>query len=220
MEAALWGRYGNVERLLEHGANKNLIDNHSLKAIDLATPLDRNEEERYLRSGGEHQIYKEITYTANQARRMIVCILKDDIGELLPAAATENREDQFFQKSSSRVRLFAPIAEYDLINPYKTIARLERGGRYPSVVAMSGWSHDKTVPLVGKDWTSEVIRIASIIGHAIVPDRKDQGIPGQYHACHAEKQIIAYFISEHVFLEPETRAPGRAFGDRDTYHGI
>lgn len=219
MEAALWGRYENVEHLLGHGANKYLIDDHSLKAIDLATPSDRNEEERYWRSGREHQVYREITYTANQARRMIVSILKDDLGNQSPSAAKENVEDQFFQKSSSRVRLFAPIADYEIPRPSKTIARLERGGRYPSIAAMSGWSHGRTVPLVsGKDWTSEVVRIADIIGHALVPDSRDHGIPGQYHACHAEKQLIAYFISKHVFLETETRAPKKAFEYLDPYY--
>ena len=70
---------------------------------------------------------------------------------------------------------------------------------------MSGWSHGQTVPLIaGLDWTPEVIRIASIIGRAMATDRKDGGVAGQYHACHAEKQLIAYFISKHVFLEPES----------------
>ncbi|KAM0798340.1 hypothetical protein BDR22DRAFT_859787, partial [Usnea florida] len=219
MEAALWGRYENVEHLLGHGAKKYLMDEHSLKAIDLATPSDRNDEERYWRSGGEHQVYKEITYTANQARRMIVIILKDDPADQLPAAAEGRVEDHFFQKSSSRVTLFAPIIDYEISSPYKTIARLERGGRYPSIAAMSGWGHGQTVPLVsGKDWTSEVVRIANIIGHALVPDSKDHGNPGQFHACHAEKQLIAYFISKHVFLEPESRAPKRAFEYIDPYY--
>ena len=76
-----------------------------------------------------------------------------------------------------------------------------------------------TVPIVsGKDWTSEVIRIANTIGHALAPDRKDSGIPGQFHACHAEKQLIAYFISKHVFLETETRAPKKVFEYLDTYY--
>ena len=212
MEAALWGRYENVEHLLGHGANKYLIDDHRLKAIDLANPSDRNEEERYWRSGGEHQVYKEITYTANQARRMIVSILKDDLGDQLLATTKENVEDRFFQKSSSRVKLFAPIADYEISSPHKTIARLERGGKYPSIAAMSGWSHGPTVPLVsGKDWTAEVVRIAKIIGHALVPDSWDRGIPGQFHACHAEKQLVAYFISKHMFLQTETRAPEKAF---------
>lgn len=34
-------------------------------------------------------------------------------------------------------------------------------------------------------------------------------------ACHAEKQPIAYFIGQHVFLDPEVRAPKKAFGYPD-----
>lgn len=150
---------------------------------------------------------------------MIVSVLKDDIGDQSPAATDENVEDQYFRKSSSRVRLFAPVAEYEIPSPHKTIARLERGGKYPSVAAMSGWGHGKTVPLVsGKDLTPEVLRIANIIGHTLVPDTRDNGIPGQYHACHAEKQLIAYFISRHVFLEPESRAPEKAFEHLGTHY--
>ena len=220
MEAALWGRHENVGHLLELGAKKGLKDIHSFKAIDLATPSDRNEEERFWRSGGEDQVYKENTYMAIQARRVIVSMLKDDTSDQSPAAANEKFENQFFHKSASTIQFFAPIAEYDISTPHKTIAHLEREGRYPSVAAMSGWSHDKTVPLVsGKDWTSEVIQIANLIGHALVPDSRDNGIPGHFHACHAEKQLIAYFIDQHVYLDPEIRAPKKAFGYPDILKG-
>ena len=228
MEAALWGLYKNVELLLKNGANKDLMDNDSLKAVDLATPSDRNEEERYRRSGGKHQVYKEVTYIANQARRMIVSILKGDVGDQSPPVANGTIGNQFLflktsDRISDRIRLYSLVDEYELPTPYKTIAFLERGGKYPSIAAMSGWSHGKTIPLVsGEDWTSEVIRIAEIIGHALIPDNKDNGKPGQYHACHAEKQLIAYFISKHVFLEPETRAPKKPLeypGDDESKEG-
>lgn len=50
--------------------------------------------------------------------------------------------------------------------------------------------------------------MAGILGHDLkTVGIKDQGIPGQFHACHAEKQLIAYFISKHVFIETEIRAP-------------
>ena len=214
MEAALWCRYENVEHLLENGANKDLVDDDSLKAIDLATPSDRNKRERYRRFGGK------IFLTDNQARRKIVSALKDNVGDQSPPASNGTIRNQFiFQQSPGRIRLYAFVAEYEIPTPYKTIACLERGGRHPSIAAMSGWSHGKTTPLVsGKDWTSEVIRIADIIGHALVPDNKDNDRPGQYHACHAEKQLIAYFISKHVFLEPETRAPEKVSVYPDTYH--
>lgn len=32
----------------------------------------------------------------------------------------------------------------------------------------------------------------------------DQGIPGQFYACHAEKQLIAYLVSRHLFLPCDT----------------
>ena len=219
MEAALWGRCKNVEHLLENGANKDLIDNDGLKAIDFATPSDRNEEERYWRSGENHQVYKEVTYTANQARKMIVAILKDDAGDQPPPAANRIVENGFlFQKFSDRITLYAPIAEYPISTPYKTIAWLERGGRYPFIAAMSGWGHGETTTLVsGRDWTPEVIRIAKIVGHTLALDDWDKDYPGQFHACHAEKQLIAYFISKHVFLEPEIRAFENPFAIPDTY---
>ena len=219
MEAALWGRYENVEHLLENSADKDLIDNDGLKAIDFATPSARNEEERYRRSGEKHQVYKEVTYTTNQARKMIVAILKDDAGDQSPPAANTILENRFiFQKSEGKITLYAPIAEYPIFTPYKTIAWLERGGRYPFIAAMSGWSHGETTTLVsGRDWTPEVIRIAKIVGHTLALDDWDKEYPGQFHACHAEKQLIAYFISKHVFLEPEIRAFKNPFEYPDTY---
>ena len=219
MEGALWGRYQNVDHLLKNGANKHLIDNDGLKAIDLATQSDRNEEERYWRSGAEDQVYEEIPYIANQARRMIVSILKDDVDDESPLAANAPVDNRcIIKRSLVKITLYAPVAEYEIPTPFKTIARLERGGRYSSISAMSGWSHGETTTLIsGGYWTTEVIRIAKIIGHALDPDdNKDKGTPSLYHACHAEKQLVAYFISKHVFLEPETRAPKEAVARPDT----
>ncbi|KAI4285965.1 MAG: hypothetical protein L6R38_000258 [Xanthoria sp. 2 TBL-2021] len=219
MEAALWGRCEIVQHLLEHGADPSIKDIHGLRAIDLAAPSDRNETERYDRSGREHQVYQEITYTANQARKMIVLLLKDDTSDRLQTIVDGHVQGQFFQKTTRSVKLFAPVAEYHIPTPHKTIAHLERGGRYPSIAAMSGWSHGKTVPLVsGMDWTPEVIRIANIVGHALAHDKKDNGIPGRFYACHAEKQLIAYFISRHVFLETEIRTPKKAFEYLNSYY--
>ncbi len=192
MEATLWGRFENVEHFLNHGADKNLKDHKNLKAIDLASPSDRNEEERFQRSGREQQIYKEIPYIANRARKQIISMLKDDTGDQLVASEEEGVADHFFRKTPTKVTVFAPVAEYAISSPYKTIAHLERGGKYPSIAAMSGWSHETSVLLVsGKDWTAQVIWIANCVGHDLVAHERDQGISGQYHACHAEKQLIA-----------------------------
>lgn len=172
MEAALWGRYKNVEYLLDYGADKNLKDNRGLEAIDHATPSDENEEERFTRSGGEHQVYKEDTYTANQSRKTIVSILKDDPSEQ-PLCSTNRNVDPFFVKFPSTIDLIGPIASYDIPSRNKTIARLKRGGMYPLIAAMSGWSHNKSDTLIsGKYWTSEVLQLANVVGHTLTPDAR------------------------------------------------
>lgn len=213
MQAALWGRYENVRHLLKYGADKNLKDSDGFKAIDFAYSSDRNEEERYYKLLKGNETYREITPAANQARRMIVHLLndssEDEDGEIV-LSQNNSFENHAFQKQSKFIiKLVAPIAEYPISSEWKTIARLERGHKYPSVAAMSGWSHgDSSATISGRSWTSEVIRIADILSYTITPyEKRDGGIPGQYHACHAEMQLIAYLISKHVFLEPEIRAP-------------
>jgi hypothetical protein len=34
-------------------------------------------------------------------------------------------------------------------------------------------------------------------------DRRDNGYSGRFHACHAEKQLIAFFVHKHLFLPHE-----------------
>lgn len=70
---------------------------------------------------------------------------------------------------------------------------------------MSGWSHGSTtVTVSGRQWTNEVTKISRIVGHQLEDGGdRDQGTAGQYFACHAEKQLVAYFISKHVLLGSE-----------------
>ena len=201
MEAVIWGRIENVNCLLEHGANRKLRDIHGHQAIDLAEQSPQNDEERYHRSGGEHQVYRENTFIANQARRVIVELLKDP--EELPhrEISAHNRTfESHSYKHTSRgtIELIAPIAEFDVPNQWKTIVSLERPWTFPSVAAMSGWSHGETsVNVSGKEWTTEVMRISSIVGHRLQQEKqRDQGKEGQYFATHAEKQLVAYFIGQ------------------------
>ena len=87
------------------------------------------------------------------------------------------------------------------------VARFECGGKYLFIAAMSVCSHDRTDRLIsGKDLTPRVLCTANIVGYAFAINSRDRGVSGQFQACHAEKQSIAYFISRHVFLETESRA--------------
>lgn len=84
----------------------------------------------------------------------------------------------------------------------KTIARLERRDPFSPIIAMSGWSHGQwdLIRVSGREWTDEVYRIVAMVDHQLALHDCDQGAPGKFYACHAEKQLIACFIDRHVFL--------------------
>lgn len=52
MEAALWGRAGNVMILLARGADQEMKDRKGCKAIDCITRSEENTGERHSRAGG------------------------------------------------------------------------------------------------------------------------------------------------------------------------
>jgi hypothetical protein len=46
------------------------------------------------------------------------------------------------------------------------------------------------------------------VGHQLpIEERRDQGEEGRYFASHAEKQLVAYFISKHVLIKTEDDEP-------------
>ena len=80
---------------------------------------------------------------------------------------------------------------------------------------MSGWSHSEfpSFRVSRIDWTNEVMHIAGVVGHTLAPSlEKDGDVPGRFYACHAEKQLTAYFIAKHVFL-PRDHYPNRDIQD-------
>lgn len=208
MEAALWGRVNNINHLLGYGVNRKIRDIHGHQAADLAKSSSRNDEERYQRSGGEVQVYRENKFIADQDRRVIVELLKDSKEPLGRAVSTLDRgfETHSFRNTGrNTIELIAPIAEYPVPNEWKTIASLHRPTNFPSISTMSGWGHgETTVTVSGKEWTAEVMNISTNVGHRLQRhSRYDQGKEGQYSASHAEKQLVACFISKHVLIETE-----------------
>ncbi|KAI9859999.1 MAG: hypothetical protein M1813_006346 [Trichoglossum hirsutum] len=221
MEAALWGRLDNVKLLMNGGADKSLCDYEKHRAADLAQPTRKNQLERLLTAGGSggisrcEPIYKEDTFNRDADRREIVRLLvgddvKSKTGYGSPPTISEYKDYSFRRSPNDQSIVFrGPIANYPVTSDYKTVARLERGGQFPIIAAMSGWVHHDERPSIrisGRYWTDEVIRIAAVIGHDLTQDFRDHGSPGRFHASHAEKQLIAYFIDRHVFL-PRDRVP-------------
>ncbi|KAL7946062.1 DYW family of nucleic acid deaminases domain-containing protein [Trichoderma barbatum] len=104
----------------------------------------------------------------------------------------------------------------------KTFAAMRRYGGFPDVYAKSGWGHNQVENFVisGKHWTTEVMNLCREIRFSLRSNLDyDQGVPGQYNASHAEKQLVAYFIHKHLFpqhkvnLEGESESKSESEGD-------
>ena len=63
MEAALWGRVGNIIILLARGADQEMKDRKGCKAIELTTRSKENTEESHSRAG---EVYIENTFDADK----------------------------------------------------------------------------------------------------------------------------------------------------------
>lgn len=215
MEAALFGWVDNVKALLQHNADKYIRDGENRLAVDFAQDHYKNRRERFERAGGEllSSSKQRLGYIEDTFRRDI------DRQEIVRLLSGENRKSKIVFGSPPTLSLsksyhfapsprqdslvlYGPIEEYPIINSWKTVARLERGGKFTSVGAMSGWSHGsvESLRVDGRQWTDDVLYISDVVSHSLPSHSYDRGKDGRYNACHAEKQLIAYFIDHHVFL--------------------
>lgn len=204
MEAALWGRLENVEVLLGYGADKSLTcveGNRLLRAADFANPLRENAQSRRARGSNSEPIYKEDTYARDRDRRDIVRLLNDAADE----PSFPQLDGFAFQRPLGDDTALSLTTQYGLPSLRKTVARMSRDGGLPEVSAMSGWSHlqSESFQVAGRDWTDEDLRLCRVVGFTPAPHQHDQGLSGRFNACHAEKQLIAYFVHKHLVLPHE-----------------
>ncbi|KAL2871209.1 ankyrin repeat domain-containing protein [Aspergillus lucknowensis] len=216
MQAAFWGRLENVELLLKYGADMELRDDENRRAIDRAQPTRKNQQER-----SEHPVYREDTFNRDRDRKRIVRLLGGEVAKsgitYGNAPTLEQAAYYSFKLSPHRDALVlqGPIEKYPISSPWKTVARLERGGSFPSIGAMSGWSQSaiESVRVDNRQWTNEVSYISAVVGHYLQQDHdRDRDWFGQYYACHAEKQLIAYLLDHHVFLPRDTAPNSSTLG--------
>ncbi|RAK86444.1 ankyrin [Aspergillus costaricaensis CBS 115574] len=207
MEAALFGRVNNVKVLLQHGADTNIRDVKNRLAVYFAQEHDELREERNDRTDD----YFEDTPRAALDRREIVRLLsaerrksKTAFGE--PPTLSLSRSYSFTSSSMGEPKSTRKLipSEFEEI-----VARLERGGKFASVAAISRLTTvpGQTLSVRGRQWIDDVFYIATIVGHHFPSYGHDEDI-----ACHAEKQLIAYFIDRHVFL-PRDLLPDPKLGE-------
>ena len=91
---------------------------------------------------------------------------------------------------------------------------LRRGIALPHTFAVSGWTDgahgtsesafDRTVLI------DEVFKLAKVLEYDLGEDSRDApGRPGSFLACHSEKQLLAFLISQHTTAFLEVYDPDR-----------
>ncbi|KAB5566316.1 DYW family of nucleic acid deaminases-domain-containing protein [Coniochaeta sp. 2T2.1] len=186
-----------VELVLERGADPNARDVGGRTPLSEAALWGRHENVKILIKHGADPL---LACVRDGKRALAVDFAKnDEVNAEQRSRAVPYNEDAFLTL----------VAHFDVPNVRKTVGVLWRGSDFPPVAAMSGWAHKddpaSNIQVAGREWTDAVCQICSYIGHELPMHVRDQGQPGRYYACHAEKQLIAYFVDRHVFLEHDTR---------------
>jgi hypothetical protein len=89
----------------------------------------------------------------------------------------------------------------------KTVAILDRKGSFTPIIAVSGWNdsvsrtENRKIVLDQDLWTQQVHMLGEYVTHKLDFHNLDNGIEGRVLASHAEKQLMAFFVREHCFLE-------------------
>ncbi|GKZ50510.1 hypothetical protein AbraIFM66951_003647 [Aspergillus brasiliensis] len=205
MEAALFGQVENIKVLLKCGADTKIRDVNNRQAVCFAQDHQEVREERYDRTDVRYEDTEKSTLDRQEIVRLLCRETQD------PDTTFGKPPTQSLSTSSSMGDsvIHDPIEEHPISRSEKTVARLERGGGFPSVSATSLRPQNtaQCLTVEGRQWTDDVFYIAETVGHQSPSHLDDQGKQGQYNACHAEKLSIAYFIDCHVFL-PRDRLSG------------
>lgn len=99
-----------------------------------------------------------------------------------------------------------------MVDEEKTFAYLSRGSPFEDMFAVSGYSKGCFGGVDGcldrEEWTAKVFMFSQAIGHGLKAwPEKDKNHksrrPGSFYACHAEKQVMAYFLWKHTTSQGE-----------------
>ncbi|KAK3675893.1 hypothetical protein LTR78_004085 [Recurvomyces mirabilis] len=191
MEAALWGRLDTARYLLEQGVDQTACDGKSMTALELAMDTRRNANERAIRSS---IVYRE-TGKAGGDRRQLVRELQrmsENSGSSAMSSRLPDQSPSFFHRvEGGHLLLYRPsiLLLKPIQSPQKAIATLDRGGRYPVINAMSGYSHPSWPNVLDNQlWTGRANDLRALLDL----ERSER------YASHVGPQLLAYLALHHT----------------------
>ncbi|GAO16253.1 uncharacterized protein UV8b_08232 [Ustilaginoidea virens] len=223
MLSALWGRRTAVDTLLELGADPRAEDRKGRTAYFYARPSRKTAE---MRSALSH--YREDVNA--EANRRIIAV-KMQVFEPAPTAGQTDssggpKPGLFVTRRTAwgtEFRFYELSVTYNGLKADKTVAQLDRGRLFPVESAVSGCKLDgygqrpdfsEAHILDSLLWRDRVLELCRLIEHDLPEDNKDAPArPGSYYASHAEKQLVAYYIDQHVILPSDLFSKDLAVGE-------
>jgi FOG: Ankyrin repeat len=210
MEATLWGRWFVFRYLFEAGSDFRAKDRFGQCAKNFAADTKRNRELRKAYSP-EQRVSRFDAEMEAQQRQIISSLLATAMQDTFSAPPNVGKSLFRFIRDKRHI-LLESVTEWE-VDLRKTVGVLIRPQGFPRISTHSGWAHtawttDKgdLVVLGGDYWTSRVIELATEVGYKFPEHEYDRrGGPGSYFACHAEKQLMAFFVSKHVFTDSDKR---------------
>ncbi len=207
-----------VRILLQHGADRSLqcIRKGCLNnAADYAKRLEHTAMARGGRAGDPVRVPtgREDAHVRNRERDEILWLLCNE----MPTATSPGLERTRGEHQGRDGRSLFPLTQHvSLLTESKAVARLHRGPNLPEVDAMSGsapcWVEGAFIP--SHEWTDKVVNLSQAVGFKLQPHNRDNGVPGHWEACHAEKRLIAYFVDHHCALAADISLPEEMVSQR------
>ncbi|KAI6083633.1 hypothetical protein F4821DRAFT_244467 [Hypoxylon rubiginosum] len=162
-EAALFGRFLNVEHLLDHGANVQIACTRNgvpVFAIDFARDLQINvQERRKIQGYWGQECYED---QENRGRKQIVALLERKMSESDTGSYVV--ESFRFMESDSLELTFRFRLKFQ---QKKTLAVLYNNRESGIATSMSGWAeeayHEINTQIPGRRWTEEVRQLCKSI---------------------------------------------------------
>ena len=220
MESLCFGRGSLSEFLVLRGASTSAKDAEGTSSLEIAKHrLGQMEEYEWMLSRMEHETYEHYLERKENrdcfSRIVDLCTARNKSRRKtrggLPSHKDRHQGVAFAKIAAGpNTQITVMLAKFTapMANECKTFGFLDRGSPYDDIFAVSGYTGGEFGGIDGclnrEVWIEKVFTFCTILGHKLVYDaRKDGNRLGNYHACHAEKQLMAYFIWKHTTLQEE-----------------